>query len=729
MPFVRQTNFGSGELAPLYWGRTDLEAWATGLRRCRNFFLSKQGAAVSRSGTQYLSNFGNDVKVRLVPFIFSDTQTYVLAFVSGRVDIFSSGAFVASVASPYVAAELPRLQWAQVGDVVTLCHPNHAPRELTRASHSSWSMAVVSFDRPTATIGSATAGDRTGALLAGTALDGDATHPAREWRWAITELRRDSRGVLYESKAFENVTHVGGAALPARLPVYPDLPITLTMFATYAQMGTDPNFVGYLAYRGRGLYGLVGSTKDITFTDAGGEPDYTKAPPQGRNPFKVFDAAGALVRTESPAAVTFFEERRFFAGTTQRPGWIFGSVVGDYANFDGRLVVTADMAIEAELAAHRREEIRSLVFHHRLLVFTDASVWSGGGAGGGALTPDSMEFVVQDQVGTNTSPPPLVIEGAILFARAKGTGARALLFDLGRGGYVASDISFLADHLFTGLTYSAGAYIQTPLVDWTYQEDPWGIVWAAKGDGGLLSLTHGGERWGWARHDTQGQVLSVCAVPEGDEDAVYLAVQRQNLFGLAGNWTTLERMTSRLRRATTSDDVCVDCAVTVTQSPSKTVTHANLSVLADLNVFVVSKSNPPYGPLLVTGGNTVTLPEVPLANSGGNWVGWIGLLYTPELELLDVAQGEARMKQKTVVRVGLEVDQSKGLHVGPDFENLVEWQQRQVSGGYGVPSAATELVEVYPKASWNNNGRAALRQTLPLPVTVVGVTRELEVGG
>ena len=51
---ARQTSFGCGELDPRLWGRTDLKVFAKGLRRCRNFFPTQQGALMSRPGTIHL---------------------------------------------------------------------------------------------------------------------------------------------------------------------------------------------------------------------------------------------------------------------------------------------------------------------------------------------------------------------------------------------------------------------------------------------------------------------------------------------------------------------------------------------------------------------------------------------------------------------------------------------------------------------------------------------------
>src|SRR5690606_26061791 len=99
----------------------------------------------------------------------------------------------------------------------------------------------------------------------------------------------------------------------------------------------------------------------------------------------------------------------------------------------------------------------------------------------------------------------------------------------------------------------------------------------------------------------------------------------------------------------------------------------------------------------------------------------VGLPYVGELELLDAPV--ERLRVKTVSKVGWEVVGSRGLLTGEDFHHLTEWIQTTVATMYGLRSG-TGLVEVYIASSWNKYGRAVLRQPLPLPLTVLGVTRE-----
>lgn len=51
-----------------------------------------------------------------------------------------------TVASPYQEEELNEIEYDQSGDVVTLTHPNHSPRDLKRYSNQSWGLSELSFE-------------------------------------------------------------------------------------------------------------------------------------------------------------------------------------------------------------------------------------------------------------------------------------------------------------------------------------------------------------------------------------------------------------------------------------------------------------------------------------------------------------------------------------------------------------------------------------------------------
>lgn len=81
MATLTQRSFSGGEISPSLYARVDFSKYQVGLRQCRNFIVQKHGGVANRPGTEYVFETKiQDSKVRLVPFIFSRSQTYVLEF-------------------------------------------------------------------------------------------------------------------------------------------------------------------------------------------------------------------------------------------------------------------------------------------------------------------------------------------------------------------------------------------------------------------------------------------------------------------------------------------------------------------------------------------------------------------------------------------------------------------------------------------------------------------------
>ncbi len=834
MPFVRQTSFLGGELSPTMWGRSDLSAFGKGLRTMRNFFPSRQGAAVSRAGTAFcapaMTGPSGAAGLRLIPFVFSDAESFViemgvvssisflyfrpfahgeplqaqrlalktvtgpfragevvtggtsgatatilavapayaghkaslqLANISGTfVDdeavtdsddgvAVADGAVYLGAVEVFVPAasgtDLREVRYAQVGDILTLTHPLWSPLELRRLpdvdSWAYWTVGNVQLTPPDTRFE-----EGYYPALKSPLPTADPTHPAREWAWMYTITAQDvATGTLFETKArritetWDGVLANSAVALSAGalIALYVDMPVTILQDLHSGGYSALPDesyrAISINYYRGRGkLLGFIGTTDtlggattSVPFVDTGAEPNYAIQPPLGTNPFLTYDYDQVLVLpVEYPYAVAFFQERRVFGGTHRRPSTLFFSATGDYRNYDSHfLIPISGQSLLYEIASRRFEEVMHLFDAERLLVFTKSSVYTFAGAGGAALDFDSVDCQLVDGVGS-TNVPPLRIDDAVLFARAKGTGVRALAMDQG-GYYRGSDISAMATHLFAGLALDYSG--SRRLVDWTYAEDPWGLVWAARDDGVLLSLTLSAESAGWARHDTDGRVTGVCAIPEDDEDRVYLLVEREIDSQTV---TYVERMASRVRRGNTyDDDVCVDASVqfaSLSGSPAFGATVTGLTHLIGKEVYVTAVGFAPLGPFLVNAEGEIQIPApVPEIETTIS----VGLPFTADLETLDVVTTDTRVKQKTVVSVGFELDETAGIQTGPDFEHLSESEAHTVTSGYNAPSAATGLVRVNVRGKWDESARAVLRQTLPLPVTVVGIVRETEVGG
>ena len=111
----------------------------------------------------------------------------------------------------------------------------------------------------------------------------------------------------------------------------------------------------------------------------------------------------------------------------------------------------------------------------------------------------------------------------------------------------------------------------------------------------------------------------------------------------------------------------------------------------------------------------------------------IGLKYDSDLESLPLAMGidngMGQGRYKNVNKAWLRVYQSSGIFIGPDENNLIEAKQRTTEP-YGTPPALkTEEIQIMLTPSWLDSGQVFIRQSDPLPLTIVGMTLEVAIGG
>lgn len=759
MPLTRQTSFAAGELAPALHGRTDLPQYGAGLRTCKNFFVSRHGAAVSRPGTEFVALATSGA--RLIPFVFSDEDAYVVEAGWAYFRFFKDGAPVldgtdpVQIVTPYSPTDVAELRYAQMGNSLVLTHPSHPAMELRReageflllelgnysdaAGETAIGFDLYPYAGPTPRLtDSELRQDAPATELWPDTQGEDATHPFRDWSYRVTALYQREDGSFVETE-YDEPTHWrttfddGGGSDEILHPwdnkryvIYPDRPQVLE-FVTVGLIGVPYGVAGIkalLIYRGRnGLFGLVGEIEDPTlsistpdvFTDYGADPDYSRQPPTGRHPFKI-DAVGETPeRFEHPTAVTFFEGRLVFGGTAERPETVFASATNSFFNFDLPKLASEDSAFEFPLASRMREPIRHLLGLDRLLVLTASSMWSVGGDV--PLSRTSLGARRWLETGSAAECPPVEIGSEVLFARASGGGVTAAAYQEERRGYTGRDLSILAQHLFTGGT----------VIDWAYCAEPDGLLWAVRSDGALLSLTYDPAlgMCAWAQHETDGLVKAVCSIPEDGRDVLYLVVQRRTGLGLTR--TVVERMASRV----VSDPhtaICLDSARKV-EMPGGTATSSvtGLSHLAGREVTALADGNV-VTPLTVSDAGKVSLPA-PAQKVV------VGLPYTCEIETLDVAG--ARTEAKIVKRVVWEVEASRGLWTGGGAglwagetgDSATEWRGRIVADDDASVPLHTGEVDVRISGRWAKHGRVVLQQRDPLPVTVLGVTRDVAVGG
>lgn len=153
MTRVAQHGFMAGELSPNMYGRPDDTQYQYGVSRAKNFVVRPQGGLRNRPGFEFVTACKYpDKKVRLIPFVFSASQTMILEFgdyyvrviVDGSLLIKSNG-MVYEVTSPFKEDELFDLHYEQSADIITITHINHVPMQLKRYGMYDWRFEELTF--------------------------------------------------------------------------------------------------------------------------------------------------------------------------------------------------------------------------------------------------------------------------------------------------------------------------------------------------------------------------------------------------------------------------------------------------------------------------------------------------------------------------------------------------------------------------------------------------------
>jgi len=146
-----------------------------------------------------------------------------------------------------------------------------------------------------------------------------------------------------------------------------------------------------------------------------------------------------------------------------------------------------------------------------------------------------------------------------------------------------------------------------------------------------------------------------------------------------------------------------------------------VSVLAD-GVVVANPNNTSYVEITVTDG------EITLDRPYG--VIHVGLPYTSDIETLDVDTDSSETladKKKIVSKVSIFVEESRGIWAGgtapedDSLDGLTELKIRELEGYDSPVDLATGVVDINIRPEWNSNGRVFIRQTDPLPLSVLAV--------
>lgn len=758
---LMQPSFTSGEISPALYARVDLAKYRAALKSALNVFVHPHGGVSNRAGLE----FCEEVKIsanptRLLPFQFGLDQSYGVeigniyfrvlkdgsyilnattvaitsvtnanpgvftaaahGFLAGQ-DIYVSGfsradlagrrlyvfspttntfqlkdafgnlidtttwgalgagsanAFI-ETATPYSSADLFDICATQEADVQYWTHTLYPIEKLSRLSETSWTLATPTLAPSISAPGAAP------------------TVVASPSSGSVTPYN-------YKYSAISATT--GEESLPSAASANQTNDLTVAGNKNTLTLTAVTGASRYVIYKlDNGVYGYIGGTTGLSFVDQNITADVSDGPQTGNNPFV---GAGNY-----PRCSTFYEQRLVFAAPLNNPQAVFMSQSTSYENFGFSTPAKASDSLSFRIRARQVNVIRAMLPTRGLMLLSSGAEWTVSGGSQDFISPSQIVIKNEGYRGA-ASVQPLVVGNVILFAQRSGGVIRDFSYDFTNDSFTGTDLTILARHLFEG----------RQIKSWAYAQALYSIVWVILDNGTCVSLTYLKEHqvWAWTRHQTDGVFEDVMVLQTATEDVPYFIIRR-TINGQSKRY--IERLRSRLITDVV-DGFFVDCGLTYNGAPATVIAGfwhlegKTVNALADGNVV---------RNLVVTNGR-ITLPRAASKVHAG-------LPYTAEIRTLEAdmgmlqTMGTVQGRMKSVSEVTIRVEKSRGMFIGSERERMTEWKQRAGEDWNEAISLYTGDVFHTIDADWSTVASIVIRQTDPLPMTILALMPETEVGG
>ena len=661
---VQLTNFTGGELSPRLDGRNDLQKYPTGCKTLENMIIFPHGSAARRSGTQFVAEVKDSSKeTRLIPFEFSTTQTYMLEFGNQYIRFYKdngqilSGGSAYEISSPYLEAELFDIKFAQSADVMYICHPNHPVQKLSRTGHTSWTLADVVFTN-------------------GPFMD----HNIETTTMTASHTNAGQTGTLTLSS-------------------------TTGVNSNQGWLSTD---VGRLVHMLDGHVKITGYTSS-TVVDIEVLTDISNG-----SATTDFALGSFSDTTGHPSCVTFFEQRLVFAATLSQPQTLFFSKSGDYENMDDGYheTVADDDAIIYTIASNQVNAIRFMTATRTLIIGTAGGEFAVSGGGTDiAITPTNILIKKQSNNGA-ANVDALAVGNATLFLQRARRKLRELAYNFDVDGYVAPDLTILAEHI------SEGGFKQL-----SYQQEPNQIIWGVRNDGQLIGLTYQREQQvvAWHRHIFGGSAVceSVATIPTDDSEYQTWVINKRTINGATKRYVEYIHQYDFDETDDTSFNF-LDSQLSYDGSPATTI--SGLSHLEGETVSVLADGA--THPDKVVSSGSITLDRSASKVKVG--LGYTSLLQTMRIDA-GSQNGTSQSKTKRIYEITARLYESIGVEIGPDLDNMERIPFRSSANAMdsGI-NVFTGDKEIEFRGNYETDGFIFVRQTQPLPLTILSLYPKLQ---
>ena len=420
---VYQSNFTVGELDPLVKGRVDLNQYPSALDRAKNITVLPQGGFERRPGLAFMADLTSHLGgsftaqngMRLIPFEFSNDQSFMLVFVKQsasetRMFVFANTVQITNINSSgndYLAInlgdiDLSKVYFTQSADTLILVQEDLAPRKIVRgANNQTWTESTISLTSPFHAFTIATSNP--GATITPDAVDGTVKITA-------------SSGVFSSGNVNQYINVLNGFGR-ARIIEFESSTVVKTIVEI-------PFFEASVAI-------ASGSWELETGYEA------------------VFSASKGYPRT-----CTFHEGRLFFGGSKAMPNTLFGSKVADFFNFKTDEALDDD-AIFVTISSDSLNAINAIRSGRDLQIFTSSAEFFVPQSTLDPITPSNIVIKTATRRGAKEGIRPVSAETGTLYIQKSGKALRELIFSDTDLNYNSDNVSLLSSHLLKNPTKMA----------------------------------------------------------------------------------------------------------------------------------------------------------------------------------------------------------------------------------------------------------------------------------
>jgi hypothetical protein len=711
--------FSSGELSPMLDGRTDLQAYYSGVKTAENFIVLPFGGLARRPGTYYVAAVKNSSDTtRLIPFQFSTEQAYIIEagnqymryYMDNGTDIgqITNGGVVYEIVTPYTKDEIFDLQYVQDADTMYFVQSDHKPQKLTRTGHISWNMTDYT-----------PAGDPFGGydsytklLLHFDGVDGNTTFTDEIGKNITTyngaKLNTTNKKFGTASASFDGSDDYAKILGNADFNLTGDFTIDLwvkwlSVAAAQAITGNGYTSGGWMIYYDPALPGLKFYANSVpqvneTFTPVV-NTTYHIAAVRESGTIKIYvngasvssgtytadiTTAGELrIGTDTDGAFYFngwLDELRLSKGIARWSG-NFTPPTAQYnqtgypnsiAIYEQRLALAAPPAEPQTIWMSKSGDYDNMTIgtaDDAALSYTIASEqvnaikWLSAGKTLMVGTSGGIWSASSGSAASAITPTNILVKRESSFGSNDVMPVRIgnYIYYLQRNGKILRELQYtydLDEFQANDITILSEHITGDGIVEMAYQQSPYNILWCAREDGELATFTRQVEHkvLAWSRQVTDGKYESVAVIPGNNtDDQVWFIVNRTINGSVVKD---VEYLMPFFNYTNQSDAFFVDCGLSL-YNGTNTSTVGGLEHLANTTVAVLGDGIVLDDELVVAGNITL---------SSASKTVHVGLPYNSTLQTMrlesDTGLGTAQGKIKRINKVQVRLYESYGGKLG-----------------------------------------------------------------